>query len=113
MQPSSSRSVTLLCRLPKISLSPLSKFTGATVSSYTLSWRLSCMISLTLQCSPIDMDAAVELIQLICWCEHKRREETEFFLVYRKDCPLWLGKEFEKLTSNHFGRSAARMARNH
>lgn len=71
------------------------------------------MISLCLQCSPLDMDAAVELIQLICWIEDKRRDETEFFLVYRKDCPLWLGKEFEKLTSNHFGRCAARMARNH
>ncbi len=71
------------------------------------------MISLCLQCSPLDMDAAVELIQLICWIEYPRREDTEFFLVYRKDCPLWLGKEFEKLAANHFGRCAARMARNH
>src|SRR3981081_1849455 len=71
------------------------------------------MISLCRQTSPLDMDAAVELIQLICWIEHPRRENTEFFLVYRKDCPLWLGKEFEKLTSNHFGRCAARPARNH
>jgi hypothetical protein len=58
------------------------------------------------------MDAAVELIQLICWIEHKR-EGTEFFLVYRKDCPLWLGREFEKLAIKHFDRCAARAARNH
>src|SRR6267378_1073173 len=71
------------------------------------------MISLCLQCFPLDMDAAVELIQLICWIEHPKRDNTEFFLVYRKDCPLWLGKEFEKLVSKHFDRCAARMARNH
>jgi hypothetical protein len=59
------------------------------------------------------MDATCELTQLICWCERKRREETEFFLVYRKDCPLWLGREFEKLVSRHFGRCSARQARNH
>jgi hypothetical protein len=59
------------------------------------------------------MDAAIELIQLICWTEPKRREETEFFLVYRKDCPLWLGREFEKLASRYFGRCSARVARNH
>jgi hypothetical protein len=59
------------------------------------------------------MDATAELTQLICWCEPKRREGTEFFLIYRKDCPLWLGKEFEKLAGRHFERVAARQARNY
>jgi hypothetical protein len=71
------------------------------------------MISLCLQCSPLDMDATAELTQLICWTERKKREGTEFFLVYRKDCPLWLGREFEKLAGKHFSRCAARPARNH
>jgi hypothetical protein len=59
------------------------------------------------------MDAAIELVQLICEIEHKRRENTEFFLIYRKDCPSWLEKEFEKLAGRHFGRVAARQARNY
>jgi hypothetical protein len=70
------------------------------------------MISLCLQCSPFDMDATAELTQLICWCEPKRREGTEFFLVYRKDCPNWLPKEFQKLAGKHFDRCVAREARN-
>jgi hypothetical protein len=59
------------------------------------------------------MAEAIELIQLICSIERHKRPDTEFFLVYRKDCPLYLGREFEKLTSKYFGRCAARQARNH
>jgi len=53
------------------------------------------------------------LTQLICDIEHKRRDSGEFFLVYRKDCPNWVAKEFEKLARAKFARTAARMARNH
>jgi hypothetical protein len=59
------------------------------------------------------MDAAVELTQLICEIEPQRRENTEFFLVYRKDCPLDFPRYFEFITRPKFGRVAARMARNH
>jgi hypothetical protein len=71
------------------------------------------MISLMLQCCPMDLGQAFELAQLICDIEHKRREGTEFFLIYRKDCPLWVGREFEKLARAKFHRVAARQARNH
>jgi hypothetical protein len=74
---------------------------------------LNSLISLTLQCSPLDLDQTFELVQLICDIERKRREGTEFFLVYRKDCPIWVGREFEKLARSKFQRVSARMARNH
>jgi hypothetical protein len=71
------------------------------------------MISLCLQACPLDQDAAVELTQLICDLEPQRRENTEFFLVYRRDCPRDLPRYFEFITRPKFGRVAARMARNH
>jgi hypothetical protein len=71
------------------------------------------MISLCLQCCPFDQAAALDLAELICDLEPAKREETEFFLIYRKDCPQTVPKAFEKLAGQKFGRSAARMARNH
>ena len=71
------------------------------------------MISLMLQCSPMDLGPAFELTQLICDIEHKKKEGCEFYLVFRKDCPAWVVKEFEKLARPKFQRAAARMARNH
>jgi hypothetical protein len=70
------------------------------------------MISLCLQCYPGDMDAALELTQLICDLEPVRRQETEFFLVYRRDCPYQIQKHFEAITASKFGRVCARQARN-
>lgn len=55
----------------------------------------------------------MELAELICQLEPARREETEFFLVYRKDCPVTLPKLFNQEVSKHFGRAQARVARNH
>jgi hypothetical protein len=60
----------------------------------------------------LDQDAALELTELICDLEPKPRD-TEFFLVYRKDCSLDLPKRFAALTSTKFVRCAARPARNH
>jgi hypothetical protein len=71
------------------------------------------VIALMLQCSPLDLDQAFQLTQLICDIEPKRRDNTEFFLMYRKDCPSWVPKEFEKLARAKFARVGARMARNH
>jgi hypothetical protein len=71
------------------------------------------MISLCLQCCPLDQDAALELTQLICDIEPEKRSDTEFFLVYRKDCPVRISKEFQSFAARKFDRSAARMARNH
>lgn len=71
------------------------------------------MISLCLQACPLDEPAAVELTQLICDIEPERRENTEFFLVYRKDCHIKLGKHFEGMASLKFARAVARPARNH
>lgn len=71
------------------------------------------MISLMLQCCPLDLGEAFELIQLICDIEHDPKPNSEFFLVYRKDCPIWVSREFEKLARGKFQRVAARMARNH
>jgi hypothetical protein len=70
------------------------------------------MISLCLQCCPLDLDQTFELTKLICDIESRKRDDTEFFLVYRKDCALWVPKEFEKLVCKHFARYAAREARN-
>jgi hypothetical protein len=71
------------------------------------------MISLCLQCCPLDLTQTFELARLLCDIEPNRRKETEFFLVYRKDCPLWVGRDFERLAARKFGRVAARQARNH
>lgn len=71
------------------------------------------MISLCLQCWPGDMPAALELAQLICDLEPTKRSDTEFFLVYRKDCPLELPKHFNAMAGPKFARAQACMARNH
>jgi hypothetical protein len=55
----------------------------------------------------------MELAELICALEPVRRESTEFFLIYRRDCPLSLPKLFNSEVPRHFGRAQARMARNH
>lgn len=70
------------------------------------------MISLCLQTWPGDLGAAFELIQLIVKIEKHRREDGEFFLIYRKDCPLWVAKEFQKLAGSRF-KALACVARNH
>jgi hypothetical protein len=59
------------------------------------------------------MDAAMELAELICELEPERREETEFFLIYRRDFPLSLAKLFDREFPKKFGRALARVARNH
>jgi hypothetical protein len=61
----------------------------------------------------MDMAQALELAQLIADIEPKRREDGEFFLVYRKDTPLWIEKEFAKIAAKKFQRSRACQARNH
>jgi hypothetical protein len=70
------------------------------------------VISLCLQCCPLDQQAALELVELICDLEPKPCD-TEFFLIYRKDCSPDLPKRFAALTSTKFTRCAARPARNH
>ena len=70
------------------------------------------MISLCLQCCPLDLGAALELAQLICDLEPERRENTEFFLVYRKDTPIYGPLAFETMAKPKFGRALARAARN-
>jgi hypothetical protein len=71
------------------------------------------MISLTLQCCPTDLGAAFELVQLICEIQKGNRPESEFFLIFRKDCPAWVVKEFLKLCAGKFCRAAALQAINH
>lgn len=61
----------------------------------------------------MDLDATFELVQLIVKIEKHKRPHTEFFLVYRKDCPAWVPKEFVKLTHHSFSTSGAYAARNH
>lgn len=70
------------------------------------------MISLCLQACPLDLDAAFELTQLIVKIQKKTMPGAEFFLVYRKDCPNWVVKEFQKLAGQRF-RALACIARNH
>lgn len=70
------------------------------------------MISLCLQCCPYDQAAALELTELICDLEPAERA-TEFFLIYRKDCELYIAKRFERMAREKFVRAAARVARNH
>lgn len=69
------------------------------------------MIALCLQCCPGDTDVAMDLAKLICELEPVPRN-TEFVLVYRKDCNLKLPRFFEKLAGTRF-KACARMARNH
>lgn len=71
------------------------------------------MIALCLQCCPLDQEEAIDLTRLICDIEPVKREEAEFFLVYRKDSHPSTAKMFVLLTSPKFGRVAAREARNH
>ena len=61
------------------------------------------------------MDAvqALDLTALICDIEPAQRKDGEFFVVYRKDTHPELAKRFLALTRKKFGRTAARMARNH
>jgi hypothetical protein len=70
------------------------------------------MISLCLQCCPLDLEAAFELAQLICKIEKEPKDGYEFFLVYRKDCPHWVPREFQKLAGKKF-KALACLARNH
>lgn len=70
------------------------------------------MIALCLQCYPGDTPVAMDLAKLFCELEPAVRD-TEFVLVYRKDCDLRLPKFFEELAGMRFARAYARMARNH
>src|SRR4029077_4260675 len=70
------------------------------------------MIALCLQCSPHDTDVAMDLAKLICELEPVVRD-SEFVLVYRKDCDTRLPKFFEGLAGMRFARAYARMAHNH
>ena len=70
------------------------------------------MIALALQCCPLDLGPTFELVKLICDLERDRRPETEFFLIYRKDVPVWAPRQFEKMAKPRFGRAGAFMARN-
>jgi hypothetical protein len=69
-------------------------------------------IALCLQAYPGDLDAAMDLAKLICEIEPVVRD-TEFVLVYRKDCDIRCHKHFETLAGMRFARAYARMARNH
>jgi len=71
------------------------------------------MISLCLQCCPLDLGPTFELVQLICDLEGHKRDETEFFLIYRKDCTPHVPRHFEKMARHKFGRAQALMARNY
>jgi hypothetical protein len=71
------------------------------------------MIALCLQTCPLDTDAAMDLARLICQLEKETRDNTEFFLVYRRDCDPRLPKFFEGLAAMRFARLKACMARNH
>jgi hypothetical protein len=70
------------------------------------------MIALCLQCYPGDTDAAMDLARLICELEPVPRD-SEFVLVYRKDCDPRLHKFFEQLAGMRFNRAFSRMARNY
>lgn len=69
------------------------------------------MIALCLQVYPGDTDAAMDLAKLICELEPENRN-SEFVLVYRRDCDIRLPKFFEKLAGMRFARAYARMANN-
>ena len=70
------------------------------------------MIALCLQTCPMDLDIAMDLAKLICELEPGMRD-SEFVLVYRKDCDIRAHKHFEKLAGMRFARAYARMAYNH
>lgn len=70
------------------------------------------MISLCLQCCPGDMHIAIPLAQLIADIEPIRREETEFFLIYRRDCPPAIERAFFEIAGPKFGRALAAPGRN-
>jgi hypothetical protein len=70
------------------------------------------MIALCLQCWPGDTDVAMDLAKLICELEPKIRD-SEFVLVYRRDCDPRLPKYFETLARMRFKHAYARMAHNH
>jgi len=70
------------------------------------------MIALCLQVYPGDTDVAMDLARLICELEPEVRD-SEFVLVYRKDCDIRLPKFFEGLARMRFARAYARMANNH
>jgi hypothetical protein len=55
----------------------------------------------------------MDLARLICQLEQEKRADTEFFLIYRKDCDPRLPKFFEELASMRFARARAREARNY
>ena len=54
----------------------------------------------------------MDLTKLFCELEPTVRD-TEFVLVFRKDCDIRLPKFFEGLAGMRFARAYARMARNH
>ena len=70
------------------------------------------MIALCLQVYPGDTDVAMDLAKLICELEPENRN-SEFVLIYRKDCDHRLPKFFETLAGMRFARAYARMANNH
>jgi hypothetical protein len=70
------------------------------------------MIALCLQTCPVDLEVAMDLARLICEIEPVVRD-SEFVLVYRRDCDVRLPKFFEELAGMRFLRAYARMARNH
>jgi len=70
-------------------------------------------IALCLQCCPHDTAAAMDLAKLICETQKEKRQDGEFFLVYRKDCDMRLPKFFEHLAGMRFGTAKACQARNH
>jgi hypothetical protein len=69
------------------------------------------MIALCLQTYPGDTEVAMDLVKLICEIEPSPRD-TEFVLVYRKDCDPRLPQFFEQLAGHRF-KAYARLARNH
>lgn len=70
------------------------------------------MIALCLQVYPGDLDAGMDLAKLICEIEPVVRD-SEFVLIYRKDCDHRAHKHFEKLAGMRFKHAFARMAHNH
>lgn len=70
------------------------------------------MIALCLQTYPGDLDVAMDLAKLICEIEPGVRD-SEFVLIYRKDCDIRCHKHFETLAGMRFARPFARIARNH
>jgi hypothetical protein len=70
------------------------------------------MIALCLQVYPGDTDVAMDLARLICELEPEVRD-SEFVLIYRKDCDQRLPKFFEGLAGMRFARAYAKMAQNH